>query len=239
MQKEKLIEKIQSYMEGLDHVLKQIDKNNIKEGKIRQIVDLAEKYLSDAKYYLAKEDYTTSLVCIVYAEGLLDSLRFLDRIKYHWKFEKPKGEGKRVVIAGTFDIIHPGHLWLIRKASEYGKLTVIVARDENVKHFKGHPPIIPEKQRLQVVRGLKNVDEAILGHSSSDILKIIEEIKPEMIVLGPDQNFISKEKLEKELKERGLEVEVVRIREKYTSCQFFKTSDIVEEIKRRLNRNVS
>jgi len=239
MEQRKLAEKIQSYIEGLDYVLRQIDKSNIREKEMKQIIDLAEKYFSDAKYYLAKKDYITSLVCIVYAEGLLDSLRFLNKIEYHWKFEKPEAKGRKVVIAGTFDLIHPGHLWLIKKASEYGKLTVIVARDKNVKHFKGHLPIIPEEQRLQVVKGLKNVDEAILGHTSGDILKIIEEIKPDILILGPDQNFISEEELKKELMNRGLKVEVIRIKNKYTSCRFFKTSDIIEEIKRRLNRDTS
>lgn len=235
MQQGEITEKLQKYIEGLNYVLNQIDKKKIREEKIREIIELAEKYFLDAKYYLAKKDYITSLVCITYAEGLLDSLRFLNKIKYYWKFEKPKAKGRRVVVAGTFDIIHPGHLWLIKKASEYGKVTVIVARDKNVKYFKGHSPIIPEEQRLQVVKGLKYVDEAILGHTSNDILKIIEEIKPDMIILGPDQNFISEEKLKEELKRRGLKIEVIRIKEKYTSCKFFKTSDIIEEI-RRLNR---
>lgn len=224
----------------MSYVLNQISREKeALEDEVRRIVDLAEKYFSDAKYYLAKKDYITSLVCIIYAEGLLDTLRFLNKIDYHWKFEKPEAEGKKVVVAGTFDIIHPGHLWLIRKASEYGSVTVIVARDKNVMKFKGHPPIIPEKQRLQVVRGLKHVDKAILGYTSNDILKIIEEIKPDVLVLGPDQNFISEEKLSRELKSRGLKTEIIRIKEKYTSCKFYKTSDIVEEIKRRLGENAT
>ena len=49
--------------------------------------------------------------------------------------------GRKVVVAGTFDIIHEGHikmLWEAKKlAGDDGKLIVIVARDENVKRFKG------------------------------------------------------------------------------------------------------
>ena len=48
---------------------------------------------------------------------------------------------KKVLIAGTFDIIHPGHINLIKQAKEFGDfLVVVIARDKNVIKAKGKQP---------------------------------------------------------------------------------------------------
>ena len=117
---------------------------------------------------------------------------------------------KKVMCAGTFDIIHPGHLYYLSEAKKYGdKLVVVVARDETSKKFKGKSPLHNERERLEAVRMLEIVDEAVLGHHG-DIFKIIEEIKPDVICLGYDQN-VQKQELEDELKKRGIKADVVRI----------------------------
>ena len=112
--------------------------------------------------------------------------------------------------AGTFDIIHPGHLYYLSEAKKYGdKLVVVVARDETSELFKGKKPMHNEKERLEDVRTLEIVDEAILGHLG-DIFSIIEEIKPDVICLGYDQK-VQKQELEEELKKRGIKADVIRI----------------------------
>jgi len=112
---------------------------------------------------------------------------------------------KRVVVAGTFDIIHPGHIHLIKEATKLGKVIVIVARDSTVRRIKGREPIIPERQRLEVVKNIKGVFKARLGNEDKDLLKVVEEEKPDIILLGPNQNFNEKE-IEEELKKLELEV---------------------------------
>lgn len=117
---------------------------------------------------------------------------------------------KTIMCAGTFDIIHPGHLYYLSEAKKYGdKLIVVVARDETSKSFKGKKPVHNEKERLEAVRMLKIVDEAVLGNQG-DIFNIIEQIKPDVICLGYDQK-VQKQELEDELKKRGLKAEVIRI----------------------------
>ena len=117
---------------------------------------------------------------------------------------------KTIMCAGTFDIIHPGHLYYLSEAKKYGdKLIVVVARDETSKSFKGKKPVHNEKERLEAVRMLKIVDEAVLGNQG-DIFNIIEQIKPDVICLGYDQK-VQKQDLEDELKKRGLKAEVIRI----------------------------
>jgi FAD synthetase len=117
---------------------------------------------------------------------------------------------KTVMCAGTFDTIHPGHLFYLSEAKKYGdRLVVVVARNGTSESFKGKMPIHDEKERLEKVRTLKVVDQAVLGHNG-DIFKIIEEIKPDIICLGYDQK-VQKQQLEGELGKRGLKAEVIRI----------------------------
>jgi len=231
------IKRIKKYIGNFELTFKKIKTKNL-GSDVKDVLELSEKYYLDAKFYFNKNDYFTSLVCIVYAEGLLDAIHFMKKINFECSFKKPT-EKKRVLIAGTFDIIHPGHLWFIKKASEYGELTVIVARDKNVTKIKGRRPIIPEEQRLEVIKGLKYIDHAILGSEKEDILQVVEKLKPDVLILGPDQDFIQVEEIQNKLKARGLAVKVIKLKDKFKGTKFYKTSQIVNEIIKRTNLNSS
>jgi FAD synthetase len=115
---------------------------------------------------------------------------------------------RRVVATGTFDILHPGHLYYLEESKKMGdELWVIVARDANVKHKPC--PIIPEEQRRQIVAALKPVDHAILG-DKTDMFRPIKEIQPGVITIGFNQHF-DEPTLHQQLIERGLDPEIVRI----------------------------
>jgi FAD synthetase len=113
---------------------------------------------------------------------------------------------------GTFDLIHPGHGYYLQESKDLGgknaKLVVVVARDSTVRARK-RVPIVNEKQRLEVVRMLKPVDEAYLG-SSTDMFQVVKDIDPDIITIGPDQKF-DLEILREELRSRNLKAEVVKI----------------------------
>jgi FAD synthetase len=114
----------------------------------------------------------------------------------------------RVVATGTFDILHPGHLYYLEESRRLGdELYVIVARDANVKHKP--KPILPEHQRLRMVGALRPVDHALLG-DLHDMYKPIAEINPDIITLGFNQHF-SEENLTQGLRERRLAARVARI----------------------------
>ena len=99
---------------------------------------------------------------------------------------------KKVLIAGTFDIIHPGHINLIKQARGLGDfLVVIVARDQNVKKMKGLLPHFNEEERLNRLAQLNLVEKVVLG-DLRDPYKIIKEEKPDVIALGYDQQFYVK-----------------------------------------------
>ena len=139
---------------------------------------------------------------------------------------------KRVVTAGTFDLLHPGHYETLKFAKNLGdELIVIIARDKTVEKIKGRRPVIPEEQRRIMVEALKPVDKAILGSLTNKLEPIIK-LKPDIIVLGPDQKTYDVKKLEKELLKYGLNCKVVKY-DKYTNCPFHSSYDIVKEIVKR------
>ena len=60
-------------------------------------------------------------------------------------------------MAGTFDIIHPGHINLIKQAKSLGDfLVVVIGRDQNVFNAKGRKPYYNERQRLENLNALLN-----------------------------------------------------------------------------------
>jgi FAD synthetase len=99
---------------------------------------------------------------------------------------------KIVLASGVFDLLHLGHVRYLEEAKKAGgknsELIVIIARDSTVEKRKGKKPIMPEHQRRALVESLKVVDEAILGYEEFDIGRVIEKIKPDVIVVGYDQD---------------------------------------------------
>ncbi|MBS7606459.1 MAG: adenylyltransferase/cytidyltransferase family protein [Candidatus Bathyarchaeia archaeon] len=141
-------------------------------------------------------------------------------------------KGKIVLAEGTFDLLHYGHVYYLTNAKKLGgenaKLIVIVARDKTVERLKGRKPIIPEEQRRAIVESLKVVDEAILGYEEMDMARVIEKIKPDIIALGYDKEDVEK-RLKQYVKERNLNIEVVRI-DRFVNKELSSSSDIRKKI---------
>lgn len=139
---------------------------------------------------------------------------------------------KKVLTSGVFDLIHPGHIIFLEKAKEIGgkksKLIVVIARDSTVLKFKGSKPIFNERIRKRIVSSLKPVDITILGFKDFSIEKIINKIKPDIVVFGYDQIKIMKE-FKKICKERNWNIKIVKLR-KFKSGQINSSSQIVEKI---------
>lgn len=115
------------------------------------------------------------------------------------------------MIFGTFDIVHAGHIHMIKEALRYGnRLIAIVARDINVKKIKGKESLHTEYERVDFLKELKNIDEVELGYKDNQY-RIIEEKKPDVIALGYDQK-IKVEELDEKIVEMGLNIKIVRLK---------------------------
>lgn len=96
---------------------------------------------------------------------------------------------KRVLVFGTFDGIHSGHEFFLRTAKARGtELVVGVARDAHVPQLKSRKPLKQEDRRLQEIRALAYVDSARFCDEQISSFKIIEDVSPDLIILGHDQN---------------------------------------------------
>lgn len=94
----------------------------------------------------------------------------------------------RVMAVGVFDLLHAGHLHYLEQAKSLGtELVVVVAHDDTVRSQK-HEPVTSQELRCRMVRGLKPVDEAIIGNSpGTPIFDILNVVRPNVIALGYDQ----------------------------------------------------
>jgi FAD synthetase len=141
---------------------------------------------------------------------------------------------KRVVATGTFDLLHPGHIYYLEESRKLGdELWVIVARDANVRHKPR--PIVPEDQRLKIMQSLRVADHVVLG-DREDMFRPIEEIRPAVITFGFNQHF-DVQKIREALGERGLSgIDLARIgpSEEYPLCS---SRRIIKEILHRYNCN--
>jgi len=96
--------------------------------------------------------------------------------------------GRRFVFTnGCFDLIHPGHTELLRRARSFGDyLLVGLNSDRSVRALKGpNRPVQGELARAQVVAALASVDYVVLFDEDTP-LRLIQEQVPDVLVKGGD-----------------------------------------------------
>ncbi len=120
----------------------------------------------------------------------------------------------KIMVFGTFDGLHLGHLNFFKQARNLTKgestLIVSIARDKNVKRIKNDYPTLNEKKRMKLLSESGLVDRVVLSGITNHIPHILRE-KPEIIALGYDQRDYVAD-LGKNLKNKGLNVRVARLR---------------------------
>lgn len=107
---------------------------------------------------------------------------------------------KKVLIFGVFDGVHDGHLHFIKEAKSCSdQLVVVVARDSVVESLKGRKPKFNERERINRVLDIPEVDMVLLGDPEIGVYNVLKEAKPEIIFLGYDQDNL-KDDLNKKIK---------------------------------------
>jgi glycerol-3-phosphate cytidylyltransferase len=134
----------------------------------------------------------------------------------------------RIMIFGTFDMIHAGHEDLFRQARALAQdpvLIVSVARDSVARQQKGTTPRHDEAARLADIAAHPLVDEAVLGDEIGYMDHIVAA-RPDIIGLGYDQSGEYVEHLARDLKAAGLNVKIVRL--KAFMPETYKTSKLAK-----------
>jgi rfaE bifunctional protein nucleotidyltransferase chain/domain len=141
--------------------------------------------------------------------------------------EKAKREGKTVVFTnGCFDLLHPGHVHLLRQAKTLGDILIVaVNTDRSVKEIKGpNRPILPESGRGALLTAMEMVDYLIF-FDEADPTRLIAALKPNVLVKGGDwgrDQVVGSEIVEK----NGGRVELIPYLKGYS------TTEIIERTQR-------
>ncbi len=142
-----------------------------------------------------------------------------------------KAKGKRVVFTnGCFDLLHVGHIRYLEKARSLGDILVVgINSDRSVQAIKGpQRPILPEKERAEILSGLWCVDYVTLFDEPTP-LELITSLQPHVLVKGGDwtkETTVGKEVVE------GLGGEVVII----PFVDGSSTSNLIEMILKRYEK---
>jgi len=111
-----------------------------------------------------------------------------------------QSDGNRVVFTnGCFDILHPGHLDLLRRARSLGDVLVVgINSDDSVRRLKGATrPVFPESERAEILGALDMVD-FVCTFAEDTPLETILAIRPDVLVKGADwtSNIVGQQEVE-------------------------------------------
>lgn len=102
--------------------------------------------------------------------------------------ERLRLDGKKIALAtGCFDILHSGHIDLLRQAKAYGDILIVGANsDASIKQIKGPlRPIVNEEERLENLASLVFVDYVVAFPETSPA-DLVSMVKPTFFVKGGD-----------------------------------------------------
>ncbi len=91
---------------------------------------------------------------------------------------------KSVYICFSTDILHNGHLNILKKAEQLGEVTVGILTDEAIASYK-HYPLLPLEERKAMFESLKGVQRVVV-QQSLDYTDILHQLKPDIVVHGDD-----------------------------------------------------
>ncbi len=128
---------------------------------------------------------------------------------------------KLVFTNGCFDLLHPGHLYILNQAALEGDILVVGLNDDSsIKRLKGsNRPIIDQQARAEVVSALKMVDYVVF-FSEETPYELIKELNPDVLVKGGEYG-------EGEIVGEDIAGRTVRVEMK----PGYSTTEIVEKIK--------
>ncbi len=94
---------------------------------------------------------------------------------------------KRVITFGTFDLLHIGHINILKRAKEYGDYLIVgVSSDQLNFNKKSKHPVYNENDRIAIIEALKVVDEVFVEESLDKKVEYIQSLKADVLVMGND-----------------------------------------------------
>lgn len=96
------------------------------------------------------------------------------------------------VLAGCFDIIHPGYIYMFEEAKyNCDKLIVLLQTDPTIDRPEKNKPILSLNERIKILESIKYIDEIVIYGTEKELYELLKKIKPDVRFLGDD--YIGKE----------------------------------------------
>lgn len=94
----------------------------------------------------------------------------------------------KVWVNGTFDIVHLGHIQLLKRAAELGDFLIVgLDGDKRVKELKGEQrPINNLVSRITLLESIKYVDRVVAFDSDEQLETLIKTMRPAIMVIGEE-----------------------------------------------------
>lgn len=93
---------------------------------------------------------------------------------------------KKVITYGTFDLIHHGHINILKKAKEYGDYLIVGLSSDEFNMLKGKAAYYSYEERKCILEAIKYVDEVIPEHNWEQKVFDMKKYQPEIFVMGSD-----------------------------------------------------
>lgn len=93
---------------------------------------------------------------------------------------------KRVITYGTFDLLHTGHINLLRRAKEIGDYLIVAASSDKFNEIKGKKAYYTYEQRKAILEAIRYVDKVIPEHTWEQKIEDIQKYNIDAFVMGDD-----------------------------------------------------
>lgn len=96
---------------------------------------------------------------------------------------------KKIIVNGTFDLLHLGHIRLLEYAKTHADsfVYVLIDSDRRVKSLKGQDrPIYNEHERADMLMSLKSVDKVDIFNTDRELIDFIKKYNPDLMIKGSD-----------------------------------------------------
>jgi cytidyltransferase-like protein len=101
----------------------------------------------------------------------------------------------KVLVTGSFDLLHSGHVTFLQEAARFGTLYVGTGSDYSIEKYKGKKPVYPEAERLCMLRALSCVRDAFIN-SGEGPLDFKDDLPGfDILIVNEDQHSEAKENL--------------------------------------------
>jgi glycerol-3-phosphate cytidylyltransferase len=93
---------------------------------------------------------------------------------------------KKVITYGTYDLLHPGHINMLRRARELGDYLIVGLSTDEFNTLKHKESILPFEARKMILESIIYVDEIIAENSWEQKVQDVKNNKIDIFVMGDD-----------------------------------------------------